>query len=53
MCIVILDALSLKVDRAQFSLLAAVGVLNVNPRNEMGENHSQLFTELLCSFNKN
>ncbi len=42
MCI-IMDVLSLKVIAP--NLLAAVGVLNVNPRNYIRENHSQLFTE--------
>ncbi len=48
----ILDALSLKVTAPD--LLAAVGVLNVNPRKLMKENYSlQLLTELLSSFNNN
>ncbi len=51
MCIIILDALSFKVTTP--NLLAAVGVLNVNPRKLKKENHSLLLIELLCSFNKN
>ncbi len=47
---VIFDALCLKV--TAHHLLAAVGVLNVNPRKWKKENHSLLLTELLCSFNK-
>ncbi len=47
MCIIILDALSLKVT----NLLAAVSVLNVNPRQFTKE--YLLLTELLCSFNNN
>ncbi len=51
MCIIIMDAFSLKVTAT--NLLAAVGVLNVNPRKLKKENHSLLLTELLCSFNNN
>ncbi len=47
----ILDALSLKVTAPD--LLAAVGVLNVYPRKLKKENHLQLLTELLSSFNNN
>ncbi len=45
-----LDFLSLKLIAP--NLFVAVGVLNVNPRNEIRENYSQFFTELLWSLTR-